>query len=330
MSEPNTTDTRQTENRETAEIRVGTDAPEVAADAQRSDCWPVIETRDLSVWYGDERALDGFGESDLARAIRGLYATGFEQIALTAADGVTEDQRRAIRNATRKLVGVEVLEETGSEIVLKNVLDASDVSLRKSVVRLRAVALDVVEDATTAIAENDPALARRAIDREDEIDRVFDMVSRQFQRSLASFEAVDRLGLDRSTAFEYYATARELERVGDHAETIASVAIRADRPIHPERNRALERVGAESIAAVEDAVDAMLEEVPTERVFEVLDRCDALAAEVADLDRRAYDVEAPASYWPRPALDAFGRIAEHARRIGDVAVQSAARRGALA
>ena len=51
------------------------------------------------------------------------------------------------------------------------------------------------------------------INRDDEADRVFRLITRHFNRSLLELAETDRLSVTRLQLFEYYVTARQLERL---------------------------------------------------------------------------------------------------------------------
>jgi len=54
--------------------------------------------------------VSGLADEQLMRAVMTMYVSGFDVISLEAGR-ITTDQRSAIRDATQRLVGVEVLEE---------------------------------------------------------------------------------------------------------------------------------------------------------------------------------------------------------------------------
>jgi phosphate uptake regulator len=83
---------------------------------------------------------------DLVRAVMTMYVSGFDVIALEA-DRITTDQRRAIRDATSNIVGLEVLEETSGRVVLQDLLDSSELSIHNAITRMRLIATSMLEDA---------------------------------------------------------------------------------------------------------------------------------------------------------------------------------------
>src|SRR6056297_753060 len=164
-------------------------------------------------------------DDQLTRAVMTMYVSGFDLIRLTA-DRVTTDQRRAIRDATQNLVGVEVLSETTDSVVIQDLLDSAELSIVNAVSRMRLIAESMLEDAVTAIVEDDDDIAHDVIQRDDDVDRLFLVVSRIFRATLRSPTAAESLGVTREDCFDYHSSARQLERVADHAVKMSKLALK--------------------------------------------------------------------------------------------------------
>ncbi|HKL29773.1 MAG TPA: phosphate uptake regulator PhoU, partial [Natrialbaceae archaeon] len=102
----------------------------------------------------------------LTRAVMTMYVSGFDVIALEAGR-ITSDQRRAIRTATQGLVGLEVLEETGDRVVIRDLLDSSELSIHNAVTRMGLISESMLADAVAALTGDDDDLAHDVIERDD-------------------------------------------------------------------------------------------------------------------------------------------------------------------
>ncbi|WP_435062609.1 PhoU domain-containing protein [Halobaculum sp. EA56] len=156
----------------------------------------------------------------LTRAVMTMYVSGFDIIALEAAR-ITNDQRRTIRDSVQSLVGLEVLEETRDRVVIRDLLDSSELSIHNAVTRMRLIAVSMLEDAIDALATSDEDMALDVIHRDDDVDRLYMVVSRIFRATLRTPKAAEDIGLSREVCFDYHSSARQLERVADHATKIA-------------------------------------------------------------------------------------------------------------
>ncbi|MFC7135439.1 PhoU domain-containing protein [Halobaculum litoreum] len=160
----------------------------------------------------------------LTRAVMTMYVSGFDIIALEA-PRITNDQRRTIRDSVQSLVGLEVLEETRDRVVIRDLLDSSELSIHNAVTRMRLIAVSMLEDAVDALTTADEDMALDVIQRDDDVDRLYMVVSRIFRATLRTPKAAEDIGLSREVCFDYHSSARQLERVADHATKIAHITL---------------------------------------------------------------------------------------------------------
>ncbi|MFU8868811.1 PhoU domain-containing protein [Natronococcus sp.] len=142
---------------------------------------------------------------------------------------------RRVRSAyvVGRLVGVEIVEDTGERMVVRDLLDVDDVSLPQTIVQTRQLALEMHADALEALARNDEELARRVIDRDDEVDRLFAFVSRGFNRGLEDvLETIEELDRrlsesDDPDAYRYGTVLESLRRTASIAGNVLEVTSEA-------------------------------------------------------------------------------------------------------
>lgn len=260
------------------------------------------------------------------QTIRAAYAGGHETVVLDAGDGLTPEQRRAVRRVTRSLAGMTVDEESDNRVVVRNLLDAGDVSVRQSVRHLQFVALSMHREATAALTGD--GCAEAVTDRDDESDRLYAMVDRQFGRGLARLDEIDALGVTRQELFRLHATARELNRIADHAERIARVASAVDDPTEAPATDDVAAVAATAREAVTDAVDTVVADADAEAAFSALAARDRVREEADRIDRRLFEAS-DCEYRLTRALDSVRQTAEHAATVAQVGLRTAVRRGEL-
>jgi phosphate uptake regulator len=259
----------------------------------------------------DAAAID---DETVLRRVRSAYVVGCDRITIVGADGLGQESRRALDRVVGRLVGVEILEDTGERIVVQDLLDADDVSLPQTLLQARQLALEMHADALEALARDDEELARRVIDRDDEVDRLFAFVSRGFHRGLEDVHEINRLGTDRASAFRDYRIARQLERVADHAERIATVVVAQPSPPADGIGDSIEIVGADARRSLELALAGEVERAD-EAIEDVLETVEAL-------DRRLYESDDPDAYRYGTVLECVRRTAAIAGNVLEVASDS--------
>lgn len=138
---------------------------------------------------------------------------------------------------------------------------------------------------------------------------------------------VDALGLTRPELFELRTTARELERVADHAERIGGLTAE-EGPLADPHADELGGVARTARGVVDDAVSAVVADSGSEAAHRAPDARDALREDCAAFDRRPF--EAPdAAYRLARAIDSLRRTAEHGGNVAELALRAAVRRKAL-
>jgi phosphate uptake regulator len=278
----------------------------------------------------DERSVtvdtSTVSEAALEERLSALYQVGFDEVLLRDRTGHPTDLRLAVKDAISELSGFELLETSETRIRLMNLIDAENVDIRKSALRLKLVMLSMHRDAITAIVEDDADLAQRVADRDSEADKLFAMITRHFRRSLSDLQEVDKLDHSRDTLFEYYYACRQFERVSDHAEKMAAFVTRSDRPVPDDLVSHLDTVGDRARSMLDAAADVLLADADIETAYDVLESRDDLLSEIETLDRELYDHgESDAAYTAGVLLDSIRRTAQHGANVAEIAIQQTSR-----
>ena len=269
--------------------------------------------------------VTGLAGDRLTSAVMTMYVSGFDVIVLEG-EQLSPDQRRTIREAVQGLVGVEILKETDDRVVIQDLLDSSELSIHNAVTRMRLIALAMLDDAVTALLEDDDVLARSVIDRDDDIDRLWFAVSRIFRATLRSPRATAELGLPREMCFDYHSSARQLERIADHAAKISQLSTNLEE-IDDDVAAALRDLHEDAADVIDTAMAALLEEDG--------DRSTQLAHDaresILELDEHTRRVdELLRTLDPHEAqslgliVDSLSRCADYGGNVAETALQKAA------
>ena len=270
--------------------------------------------------------ITGLEDEHLVRAVISMYVSGFDIIRFES-DRITSEQRRTLRGASQGLAGLEIIEETREHVVFQELLDSSEISVHRTVSRMRLIARGMFEDAVRAVVEQDDALSRDVIERDDDADRMFAMVSRIFRSSLSDMQSQEKLGMSRKECFDYHTTARQLERIADHAEKIAEVAVELEEPLPEEMAEPLEEAADASLGIVEDAMRSFLELEGDEAIRlanDALDTVPEIEKRAKELDQTVHGFDAQRAQLLGLVIDSVLRTADYGSNISEIALQSAA------
>jgi phosphate uptake regulator len=279
---------------------------------------------------GNSGTLDVTGLEDkheLTNAVMTMYVSGFDVIRLEA-NRITASQRRIIREAAQGLVGLEVIEETSDRVVLQDLLDSSELSVNNAITRMRLVSLTMLEDAIEALIEDDDELAHDVKERDDDVDRLWYMVSRVFRTVLRNPTAANEIGLSRDAAFDYQSSARQLERIADHATKIAELALEVD-DVPEDAAGPLVNLLEEARKVPEMAMDALLEddgEDAVEMANEARAHIQVVDEKVRKVDKDLHNFDPQIAQNLGLVVDSLSRTADYGGNIAESALQKAAPR----
>jgi len=277
-----------------------------------------------------EGTLDITGLTDpeeLTRAIMTMYVSGFDVITLETSR-ITAAQRRVVREATQRLVGLEVIEETAERVVLQDLLDSAELSVENAITRMRLVSLTMLEDAVEALLEDDDDLAQDVVERDDDVDRLWYMVSRVFRTILRNPSEAAEIGFPRDTCFDFQSSARQLERIADHATKIANLALEIDA-IPESAAEPIRRLQADASDVPETAMDALLTddaEEATELASEARHGIESVDDTVREVDQQIHEFEPQKAQVLGLVVDSLSRTADYGGNIAESALQKAAPR----
>jgi len=274
-------------------------------------------------WETAVSVADSSG-TEVRRTIEALYTTGFEEIALADPAGLGAN-RREISTTARGFVGLETVEASDTRVSLRSLLDSETVSVEQSTVQLQQTALSMHADAVTAFLDGDGAAAEQIGERDDQVDRLYAMISRHFQRSLVSPRETEALDLDQADLYAYQTTARQLERVADHAEKIATRAAQFDRPVPDTFADEIDRTAAAALGVVERATSSVLGDAAVETAHEALDDRDRITDDLEAIERDLHERGVPDSHLIALVLESLRRTAEYGGNVAETALQTAGR-----
>ncbi|UPV77042.1 phosphate uptake regulator PhoU (plasmid) [Halorussus limi] len=264
--------------------------------------------------------LDDTAPEVAERMLVAAYSAGFKKIQLRNSEGLSSAQRRAIDTCTRGLTGVEITEESTHHVTVQGLLDASDVSIRQSTIQLQYITLSMYQAALDFFA-GESTESEHIITRDDEADRIFHLITRHFNRSLLDLAELDQLGITRPQLFEYYVTARQLERIADHAAKIARCVQRTEYTVSEELVTESRAIGENARQIVEDASGAVINAETTGMAHSALEDCEHVVQAARNLDRSLPDRPPEEAYVLTRVLDSIIRTAEYGGNIAEIALR---------
>ena len=207
----------------------------------------------------------------LFRLLVAEYIAGAPLMEVRTVGRMSAKTRDVVRGFTQRMIGPEILEETGEAVVLQDVVGSNPLPIPSVIRRMHQMVRAMQADAMAAFRGQDLAIAKDVIERDWEVDRLHWFVQKQVTTALRDARTLTALELSLPDCATYLLASRVLERIADHAVRIAeTVAILEKERPPPALVTVLDRLSASAASALSGALDA-LETKDVARANAVLD-----------------------------------------------------------
>jgi phosphate uptake regulator len=200
----------------------------VAVLVQPDSSLLIVPRRDIRAPSKSEAILEatqGLDKDFLLRHFISYYLAGYDTIRITLgrSDGALRGFiREGIR---RKLVGVEIIEESSGGILTQCLSGYVDLPLKKALERMAIIAGGMLTDSVAVLEAGGKGLATEVIERDDEVDRFYHFLLRQLNIAVRDRSVIQEIGLTSTRdCLGYRLVVKSVERVADHAAGIAMQA----------------------------------------------------------------------------------------------------------
>jgi len=160
--------------------------------------------------------------SFLGREIIGRYLLGFDIIRVEAKERIDFDVRNVVKTTVGSLIGLEIVEENYSQIVLQCLLEPSGFPPEKILRRNYAIVAGMNRDVVSSFVDGDLQRAKSVIARDDESNRLYFLLVRILRTILQNPRLSEKLGIPPIECLDYRLAASLVEAIGDASVKIAA------------------------------------------------------------------------------------------------------------
>lgn len=161
----------------------------------------------------------------LNREIVGRYLLGYDTIRVEAKDRISHEDREQVKLASSHLIGLEIVEEDYSRIVMQTLLEPSAYPPEKILRREYSIAAGMHRDAVSAFVDGDVHLAKNVIARDDEVNRQYFLLVRILRTVIQNPSLSEKLGILPIDCLDYRLTSSLVESIGDQSVQIAGKTV---------------------------------------------------------------------------------------------------------
>ncbi len=262
---------------------------------------------------------DSLGSRDhILRSLIGAYVGGYDVLEVRFKADAAATVRRVVRDFTRMVLGPEIIEEGRTSIVVQDLSHAAELSAEKTLRRMHLTVRAMHEDAMAAVRTRDPELTRDVEQRDEDVDRLYWLVEKQY--SLAHLGGPASAAEWRRTGIhDYRLVAKLLERIGDHAERIALAARSLETDLEPKLVRDLQGASQAALSVLEAAFSALMAG-DVAAANEAVDRAKALGGTLDGLTHRVAAHKGEELLALGEVLDSIRRTGGYAADIAEIAI----------
>jgi len=161
----------------------------------------------------------------LDREIMGKYLLGYDILRVEAKDRISSEDRERIKRSSTRLIGLEIVEEDYSKIVMQCLLEPAAFPPDKALQREHSIASSMHRDAVTALIDGDGHLAKNVIARDIEVNRLYFLLVRILRTVIQNPGLSEKLGILPIDCLDYRLTASLVEAIGDQSVRLAESAL---------------------------------------------------------------------------------------------------------
>jgi len=266
--------------------------------------------------------IEGKDGDNLGREIIAAYIAGFTSIEFKATK-ILSKQRDTVRKTVNMLIGPEIIEETLDKIVLQDILNPAELSVKKSIRRMHMITRAMQENAIRSLKEKDFDLAKDVMDRDNEVDKLFLLVSKQFRMVMRDISIADKFDMSMEEHLDMRLAATPLERIGDHATKICNSVIQiGDKEVPPEIVKSIDEMNKQSLKIVEDSIDALFKK-NIDLANTTFSRRSELTKKIILAEESVFDLRSDISVPLGIILDSIDRTSDYGCNIAEIAINSA-------
>jgi len=267
--------------------------------------------------------------TSLKRKVISMYLAGYNIMHLKSKTGrINPPQRDAVREVVRRnLVATEIIADASDLITIQVLLSLPELSVNSAIRRMFLISTAMHEDAMSSLAEQNRELATTIIKSDDEVDRFSLYILRNLVIALQNESMLQEIGLKgMSDCLSYRVVVRSIERVADHAASIADKCLKIIEKIPTEVFQKIDNMSRFSLVLLNDSVEAFLR-----RDYNLADNIVDKAEDVRSLENEIIKFlekvktstsarNESISVYIKLILEDIRRIAEHASDIAEAAM----------
>lgn len=273
------------------------------------------QQRDATIHVGSKSSVDG-----VLRDIISLYLLGYNIINIRAEQGrLAPELKKVVKESARRLLmGTEVTADSMDNITIQVLLNVMELSIDNALKRMLLLTKSMLKEALVALKEANAELAKEVIAGDDEVDRFSFYIVRQLNIAVENEYLLADMGLSKlNHCLDYRLIVKSIERIADHATSIAQHALENGERIDEETINRMMSISNEILNVLDESCLALFK-MDAYGAKDAITKAKSIVEREKDLmDGFRYSSDR-ALYKVRLIVDNIRRIAEYVSDIGEL------------
>ncbi|NAZ32531.1 MAG: AbrB/MazE/SpoVT family DNA-binding domain-containing protein [Acidilobus sp.] len=166
---------------------------------------------------------DGLSEAAFLMQIIAAYLAGYDVIRVRFSPSLSEVAERVVSQVRSKVLGLELLEESGEQMTLRNVVDLTSMSVESVIDDLVRVVGNMIKEVVDVVSGlKGPEVLEGVTRRDDIVDKLYLYIFKQLNLALQGLMSPGELGMKGlAEVIGLYTMVKSLERIADQVVSIA-------------------------------------------------------------------------------------------------------------
>ena len=194
------------------------------------------------------------------RKIIAMYLAGYQMLEIQSKGGrIHLEHKQAIRDLVRRnMIGTEIVGSTPESITIQILTSLPELSINDALKRMFLLTTTMHRQAIDALKEMDAEMGEEITHLDDEVDRFSLYILRNLTLAVEHERILRDIGLKKpSDCISYRIVVKSIERVADHAVSIASRIKFLKSTLEPALLQKITRLSEESLKVFEDSIAAL-------------------------------------------------------------------------
>jgi len=255
---------------------------------------------------------DRTNQKYLLRQLIGAYITGYTIIKIKSRKRIPPALRPTTRKFTQTTIGQEVVEETNTSIIIKDLLNPAEMPFSSTIKRMHIIVKSMHEDAMRGLEIGNKQLTEEVYSRDNDVDRLHWLIARQHNTILQNVGLAEKMNITIGMSSTCFLISRIIERIGDHVVRIAQNIV--DLDIDNLRREMINRIQSASNLAMN-----ILNKSISAFLRKNLEAANENIESVVKLEKLCEEINTLTLQQKGTIAISVGYIAESIRRIGEYA-----------